>query len=315
MVVAGSPSAVLSVVIVNFNNGKDILPCLEALSTREQGIDFEVVVADNGSTDGSPEEITKRYPKVKQVFLGENRGFGVGCNAGIKESTARTYILLNPDTEVRPYALGRMYEQLRKHSHWGIVGAKMLDGSGRPYRAARRFPTVRDLIFESLALSRLLPKSRLFNGYLYGEREIESLDEVDQVEGSCLMISQAAFERVGLLDERFFVFFEEVDWCLRVQMTGLENHIVQEAVVQHHLSTTMSRNLPRTRRIHATSAMNYFRKHYGERGYNKIRTGMRWALLLKFLLLIPLSPFSFRYRIWLRAAFNELKTYMKGLPA
>jgi len=310
-----SQPPVLSVIIVNYNNGKDILPCLQSLATNEQGIAFDVIVADNGSTDGSVESIRTRFPAVKVVELGENRGFGVGCNAGIRVAKDTAHLLLNPDTIVRPFALGRMYKKLTSNPRWGIVGARMLTSAGVPYRAARRFPTIRHLVIECLPVWRLFPNSRTFNDYLYGEQSIETLDEVDQVEGSCLMISREAYRKVGLLDERFFVFFEEVDWCRRVKEAGYEIHVVQDAEVEHHLSTTMSRNLPRTRVIHATSAMNYYKKWDGERGYEELRRRMKRALMVRIALLAPLALFIERQRIRLRGALNERAAYVKGLSA
>lgn len=310
---ATTPAPAVSVIIVNYNNGKDILPCIKALSERDQGIPFEVIVADNGSTDGSVEAIKAQYPWVRVVLLGENRGFGAGCNAGIRVAQDAAYLLLNPDTIVRPFALGRMYQQLAAHPSWGIVGARMLTSGGIAYRAARRFPEIRDLVIECLALWRLFPNTRFFNNYLYGERAIEELDEVDQVEGSCLMISQDAYRKIGLLDERFFVFFEEVDWCRRVKEAGFEIHVVQEAEVEHHLSTTMSRNLPRTRVIHAQSAMNYYLKYDGEEGLQELRRKMRLALLLRAVMLVPLAIFSERNRIRLRGALMERAAYRAGL--
>ncbi|MBK6765155.1 MAG: glycosyltransferase family 2 protein [bacterium] len=292
-----------------------MLPCLRSLTETEQGIPFDVIVADNGSSDGSVESIKSQFPDVKVVLLGENRGFGVACNAGIKVAQDTAHLLLNPDTIVRPYALGRMYNKLAANPHWGIVGARMLTSAGVPYRAARRFPTVRDLVIECIPVWRVFPNTRTLNSYLYGELAVETLDAVDQVEGSCLMISREAYRKIGLIDERFFVFFEEVDWCRRVKEAGYEIHVVQEAEVEHHLSTTMSRNLPRTRVIHATSAMNYYRKWDGARGYEEVRRQMKRALLVRIALLAPLALFSERHRIRLRGALNERAAYVKGLTA
>lgn len=304
----------VSVIIVNYNGGSEIFACLHSLFTSEQRVGLEVIVVDNGSVDGSVETILAQYPLVKVHALGENRGFAAACNVGIANAQAPVILLLNPDTEIRGPAISLLWEALEQHKRWGIVGARMLDRRGIPYRAARRFPQVRDLLFDCLGLSKLVPGSRLFNGYLYGEQPIERLTDVEQVEGSCLMISAEALQAVGPLDERFFIFFEEVDWCKRVKDAGFEIHIVQEADVLHHISSTMSKHYEFIRKIHAQSAMKYFAKHHGDAGLKRLRSAMRTALYVRMLLLtVPAFFAGERNRRRWQGTIAEWRAYGEGL--
>jgi GT2 family glycosyltransferase len=226
-------------------------------------------------------------------------------------------MLLNPDTEVLPGTLGKLVQALDRQEDWGIVGPTMVDSRDRPYRAARRFPTPFMLFCETTGLSRLFPYSGKFNGYIYGNRPLISLDEVDQIEGSALMIRGDARRKVGDLDANFFIFFEEVDWCKRVRDAGFEIHVVRDAVIRHHRSTTMSRYFEKIRRLHAESAMKYFSKHHGEAGLKSLRRWMRCGLWIREMLLRISIIFGGGGRALLRAraARAERAVYRQGLPA
>jgi N-acetylglucosaminyl-diphospho-decaprenol L-rhamnosyltransferase len=269
----------VTVVIVNFNSGADALRCLHALARDPAARPRRVVVVDNGSTDGSADAIAREFRAVELRRAGRNLGFAAACNRGMADADGLV-LLLNPDTEVEPGAIEHMAAALDQHPNWGIVGARMLDSRGVIYPAARRFPRPFDLFCEQLHLPRQFPHSRRFAGYLYGDCDLAALDTVDQVEGSALMISTAARTAVGELDERFFVFFEEVDWCRRVKQAGFEIHVVQTARITHHRATTMSRFFAESRRYNARSALAYFRKHHGEAGVRSLR---RWIIAATYL--------------------------------
>ena len=306
----------ISVIIVNYNGGQDIIDCLESLQTSQANASLEIIVVDNDSTDGSTERIKSQFESVRIIELGENRGFAAACNVGIEAANSNTILLLNPDTLVVDDAIGKMYRALVQHPNWGVVGARMLNAEGVPYRAARRFPTPLAMAFTAIGLAKLFPSSQLFNGYLYGERRIESLDDVDQIEGSCLMISETARKAVGDLDDKFFIFFEEVDWCKRVKAAGFEIHIVNDAEVIHKVSTTMGRYYEFTRKIHAQSAMKFFRKYEGETGYNAIRNKMKNALLIRAVVLALPALFNIGgARKRLTGTLAERRTYIEGLSA
>jgi GT2 family glycosyltransferase len=311
---ADSPT--LSVIIVNYNGGDELLACLKSLRDSNEFISHEALVIDNDSRDGSFARAKQAFSQFKFISAGDNVGFAAANNIGLRNATGRHVLLLNPDTEIESGALSRLVSALEAHPEWGIIGPRMLDGNGKPYRAARRFPTTKDLAYEQLGLSKLFPLSRRFNGYVYGETPLRTLDEVEQIEGSALLIRREALDAVGPLDEQFFIFFEEVDWCRRVRDAGFEIHVVADAAVRHHRSTTMSKHYVRIRRIHANSAMKYFRKHHGEESLRELRKRMKRALRLRILLCwlhLPLGGFG---KALLRAqgASAELDAYQRGLP-
>jgi GT2 family glycosyltransferase len=215
-------------------------------------------------------------------------------------------MLLNPDTEVTPGALAELVRALDEHPDWGIVGARMVDAAGANYPAARRFPRPFDLFCEQVHLSRMFPRSRLFAGYFYGGQSLEKLDRVDQVEGSALAISGAARAQVGALDERFFVFFEEVDWCRRVSAAGYEIHVVQTARIVHHRATTMSRFFVQSRRYNARSARAYFAKHDGPAGLASLT---RWMIAATWI-----RELAARLLNWVHSS-PELKLRIEGARA
>jgi GT2 family glycosyltransferase len=271
----------LSIIIVNYNAKQDLLRCLRSLEAVSGELALEVIVVDNGSSDGSCDVAEVQHPHFRFLRVGKNIGFAAGCNRGLVEAKGRQVMLLNPDTEVLSGALSNLVSALNANPRWGIVGPLMVDGKDVPYPAARRFPTPRYLFCECTRLAFLFPRTRMFAGYFYGDRNLSGLDRVDQVEGSALMISEAARAKVGPLDERFFLFFEEVDWCKRAADAGFECHLVPTATVRHHRSTTMSRNYLAARQANAESAMRYFAKHHGAKGLASLRRWMKAALMLR----------------------------------
>jgi GT2 family glycosyltransferase len=306
----------LSVVIVNFNGKNDLLRCLASLNGASSGRGVDVIVVDNGSSDGSIEAAEGQFPSVRFLRLGKNVGFAAACNYGMAEAKGRHIMLLNPDTEVLPGALAELVRALDAHGEWGIVGPRMVDSADQAYRAARRFPTPFYLFCECTRLAYLFPRS-IFGIYFYGDNPPDMLDQVEQIEGSALVISEAARAMVGPLDEQFFLFFEEVDWCRRVIMIGLQVHVVQSATVRHHRSTTMSRNYLAARVANAESAMKYFFKYHGREGVASLRRWMRTALTLRILGAKLISLFGRKElaRLRIEGARMERDVYRRGLTA
>jgi GT2 family glycosyltransferase len=291
----------LSIVIVNYNGGHDILRCLQSLRRVAPELAMEIIVVDNGSADGSTAMMAAQHPEAHLIIAGENLGFARACNRGLSEAKGRHALLLNPDTEVRPGALRAMTQALDDHFKWGIVGARMLTESGRAYPAARRFPRPVDLFCEATKLSALFPHTRLCAHYFYGERDLDRLDDVDQVEGSALMISGRARKTVGNLDPQFFVYFEEVDWCRRVKAAGFEIHVIQAAEIVHHRATTVSKFFVQARLYNAESACRYFLKWEDQAGLRSVKRWMRAALWIREIALTIVGRAQRNDRLMLKA--------------
>ena len=305
----------LSIIIVNYNSNPELRDCLRALENVRTELAFEVLIVDNASSDGSLSAAQTEFPSCVFLPLDANRGFAGACNAGLEIATGRQAMLLNPDTEVQPGALTKLLQALSDHPNWGIVGPRMENETGRIYTAARRLPTPWYLFCELTGLGKLFSHTKLFNGYLYGECDPTTLDAVEQIEGSALMISAAARQRVGNLDPQFFIFFEEVDWCQRVREAGFEIHVVQDAVIWHHRSTTMSRFFVPSRVHHAESAMKYFHKHGGGTGLQSLRNWMGAALWIRSVLLRLSLLFNANETTRTRLAGTQAmrKVYRRGL--
>jgi N-acetylglucosaminyl-diphospho-decaprenol L-rhamnosyltransferase len=305
----------LSIVIVNYNGGEDLRRTLTALVARQEELAFEVFVVDNGSSDGSIDRAEAEFGRFQYLRAGRNLGFAAGCNLGLEKAQGRHVMLLNPDTEVLPGSLPRMVAALDTHPNWGMVGPRMVDQTDQPYNAARRFPTPFYLFCEVTRLVYLFPHSKLFGAYFYGTCPLEDLDRVDQVEGSALMISGAVRHKVGDLDDRFFLFFEEVDWCKRVTDAGFEVHVLQDAIVRHHRATTMTRFFKQSRTANAQSAMRYFLKHYGPAGLKSLRRWMRAGLWLREMMMRAGSVMGHGEKAGQRAeaAHVERSVYRRGL--
>ncbi|MFH1010699.1 MAG: glycosyltransferase family 2 protein [bacterium] len=307
----------LSIIIVNYNGGHELLSCLNSIKMAHAELVYEVIVVDNGSTDGSLERAKSDYPEFRFLSAGTNLGFAAACNLGLAGAQGRHAMLLNPDTEVLQGTLTCLVGTLDANPAWGIVGPRMVDQEGRIYSAARRFPTPWRLFCEDTRLTYLFPRSKLFASYIYGDRDIRAVDDVDQIEGSALVISGRAREVVGDLDPRFFLFFEEVDWCRRVRQAGFEIRVVQNAEVRHMRSTTMRRYFLEARLARAKSAMMYFQKYYGAKGLKQLRRWMRIGLWIREweMRMALLLGTGERARIRAEAARCERALYHRGLQA
>lgn len=270
----------LSVVIVSWNVRELLDRCLLSLRTSLQGGDgrdlrAEVIVVDNGSADGGPEMVRAKYPEVRLIEAGDNLGFTRGTNLGISRSRGSYLLLLNPDTEVLGDAPGTIISYLEEHPRVGIVGPQLLNPDGTVQSSRRRFPTLATAPMESTVLQGWSPENPVLTRYYVLDRSDDQVQEVDWLVGACLLARRQAVEEVGPLDERFFMYSEELDWCRRMADAGWQVVYLPTAQVIHHGGKSSEQVLP-LRHIHfQRSKILYFRKHHGP----------LWAILLRLLLL------------------------------
>jgi N-acetylglucosaminyl-diphospho-decaprenol L-rhamnosyltransferase len=258
----------LSIVIVSWNVRELLRGCLRSATeslTREKGRDLsaQVIVVDNASVDGSAEMLREEFPHVSLIANEENVGFTRGNNQGLALSDGRYALLLNPDTEVVADALGEMVGFMDSEPEVGALGPQLLDPDGRVQSSRRRFPRFSTALLEGTFLQQRFPHSGLLKRYYVLDAGDEQTQEVDWVVGACLLMRRATLEEVGPLDERFFMYSEEMDWCYRAKELGWRVIYLPQAKVVHHEGKSSEQVLPVRHVQFQRSKVLFFKKHHG----------------------------------------------------
>jgi GT2 family glycosyltransferase len=236
----------VSVVIVNFNAGSflsDAVTSVFAQSTEP----VECIVIDNGSRDDSIAELRSRVPDSRLTILEQdaNLGFAAGCNIGITQARGALVLLMNPDCFLQEGSLESMIAALGENEDAGAVGPLILNMDGTEQRGCRRdIPTPWQIFCVGVGLHRLMPNHPRFRSFnQLGTALPDEVVQVQSVSGACILIRHKTIEQVGLLDERYFLHFEDLDWCLRAGESGHEI-LFEPAAVAHHVGGISSRKLP-----------------------------------------------------------------------
>jgi GT2 family glycosyltransferase len=208
--------------------------CLESIRTLIGDSLFEVIVVDNSSTDLSVSEIENNFKFVRVIRNPENIGFIKANNIGIKLATGKYVLSLNNDTIVHPKALEKLVAFMDSHNDVGACGAKLINSDGSiQHQCKRGFPTPWNIFCYSIGLSKLFPKSKLFAGYLLTYLNPEVPAEVDSLSGACFLVRSEVIETVGIMDERFTMYGDDLDWSYRIKQAGWKIFYVPQAVITH----------------------------------------------------------------------------------
>jgi len=257
----------LSIVIVNWNVRDLLRRCLHSIISSLQlptsNLQIEVIVVDNASSDGSVAMVEEEFPQVRLIANSENVGFTVSNNQGIAVSRGRYVLLLNPDTEIVGDALTTMVEYMDDHPQVGALGPQLLNPDGSIQSSRRRFPTLATAFLESTILQQWFPDDAVLRRYYILDRPDDEVQELDWVTGACLLARREAIEEAGLLDEGFFMYSEELDWCRRIKAQGWKMVYLPTAKVIHH-GAQSSEQVKSFQHIQfQRSKIRYFRKHHG----------------------------------------------------
>jgi len=255
----------LSIVIVNWNT-KDLLrDCLESVYASEGGFAFETIVVDNCSHDCSADMVSEEFPHVHLIESDINGGYAYANNLGLRRLQARYYLLLNPDTILPTDALGDMLAFMETHPEAGMAGPKLVMADGELDLACRRsFPTPENSFYKLFGLSRLFPKSKRFGQYNLTYLDPDEMAEVDSVVGAFMMVRGEVIEQIGFLDEKYFMYAEDLDWALRAKQAGWKVYYCPHVTVLHYKRRSSEQN-PRRARYEFWRAMYvFYRKHYAE---------------------------------------------------
>jgi GT2 family glycosyltransferase len=254
----------VSVVIVTWKVVDLVETCLRTLIEGTERATLEILVIDNDSRDGTLEMIAEKFPAVTAIDTGANLGFSGGNNHGFARATGRHVLLLNPDTEVAPGAVDRLVEALDASPDLGLVGPKVLLPSGKiQLPCARRFPTLWNQALEILGVSQKYPAHPVFGHYRMGFWDHGDERDVEAVSGCCLLVRRELLDRVGRLDESFFMYGEDLDLCWRVRRTGARIRYVPSAEILHLSESSSAQDEHRMFIETFESMYRFFRKNRG----------------------------------------------------
>jgi hypothetical protein len=257
----------LSIVVVSYNGREYLRRCLRSLLEHTRGLEYEVVVVDNASQDGSADMVAAEFPSVRLLRRPSNAGLSTALNQGIRLSGGEMVVLMNPDVELRDNPFPAMARYLRDHPEVGIVGPRILDDDGSLQLSCRRFPTFSVVFFNRYSLlTRLFPRNPFSTRYLMTDFDHSGAAEVDWLSLACWMAPRRLFDEVGFLDESYFLYNEDVDFCQRLHRAGRKVVYFPEVSVVHRIGASTS-TLPSRSVIERHRSMwRYYRK-YMRRGF------------------------------------------------
>ena len=261
----------LSIVIICWNDSKVIGDCLESIFRTDRSLQYEVIVSDNGSSDGSIDFIRQQYPAVRVIENGANLGFARGNNAGIRVAAGEYVLILNPDTILHAGALEKWIAFADRHPAAGGFGCRVLNPDGSNQGPARPFPTVRRLWISALYLRPLGRLSSVLTSDTYAGWKGETERAIDWQSGCCVMFRGDLLKRLGGFDEQFFYHFEETDLCRRVWKAGFSILYTPDATITHLGGQSVGRFPVRFALERERNRYRYFYKHFGPDGARRCR--------------------------------------------
>ncbi|GIW00313.1 glycosyltransferase family 2 protein [Roseiflexus sp.] len=292
----------LSIVIVNWNTRDLLRACLASLHNAARRIACEIIVVDNASTDGSIEMVRAAFPRVRLMALPENVGFARANNIGFAQAQGRYFLLLNPDTWLPPGALDEMIALMDQMPNVGILGPRLLNADGSLQPSCSRFPTPLNIALDCWGISRIAPQNRMLSRFKMTWWAHDEAREVDQPSGACLLVRREAWHEAGPLDERFFMYFEEVDLCWRVQRAGWRICFTPTPQITHYGGQSSLQNLDARIVQRYASLVLFFRKHYGALTTGALCCAIAPAALARALLAAIRAATAGQRRQWEYAA-------------
>ncbi len=257
----------LSIVIVNWKV-KDLLRQCLASVYRQQGVSFEVFVVDNDSRDGSAEMVREEFPQATLIANDRNLGFAAANNQALRQSRGDFALLLNPDTDCGDGMFAQMVAWMRQNPHAGIMGPRVRNVDGTVQHSVRRLPTLLSQSLIILKLHHVFPRLPALRRYFAADFDYAKAAPVDQVIGAAFLIRRSLLDAVGMLDERYFIWFEEADYCKRAKDAGFQVWYAPVADVVHRGGESFGQVFsPVKQRYFDASLRTYFRIHHGMPSY------------------------------------------------
>jgi GT2 family glycosyltransferase len=267
----------LSIIIANYNTKQLLKSTIESIINTTKALSYEIIVIDNASQDGSCEMVKSNFKDVMLIQNKENLGFAIANNAGIRKSVGSYVLLLNSDTIIIEDCLKKCVEYMDMNLDIGALGCRVELPDGKLDHACKRgFPTPEASLYYLLKLDKLWPNSRKFGQYDATYLPDNEINEVDCLVGAFMMVRKETIEQIGLLDEAFFMYGEDIDWCYRIKASGWKNIYYPLVKIIHYKgASSRKRRFMTVYQFHRAMIL-FYRKHY----YNKYNFLIRWAVYL-----------------------------------
>lgn len=272
----------LSVVIVNYNVVNFLEQCLNSVLAASKKLQIEVFVVDNNSVDGSVEFIRQKFPKVNLIANKENVGFSKANNQAILQSKGRYVLLLNPDTVVEQDTFDKCVAYMDAHPNTGGMGVRMLDGKGRFLPESKRgLPTPAVSFYKIFGFSKLFPKSKKFGSYHLGYLDEHQIHEIDVLSGAFMLMRAETLSKVGLLDEAFFMYGEDIDLSYRIQQGGYSNVYFPETKIIHYKGESTKKGSLNYVFVFYNAMVIFAKKHFSARYARIFSIAIHTAIYLR----------------------------------
>lgn len=288
----------LSILIINWKSAHYLRPCLASVFRETQGIEFEVIVVDNASYDGSAELIRTEFPQVTFIQNDQNQGFAKANNLGYRHSSGEILVFLNPDTEVIGNALPTMCSHLRSMPKAGALGCLLLNSDlSVQTSCVQAFPTILSQMLDGDYLRQLFPRWSIWGTKAlvdYGGNPVL----VDAVSGACLMVERTAFEAVGLFSEDYFMYTEDLELCYKIWKAGYSIYHINDAKVIHHGkgSAGMQEEKGFSTILQKQTLMHFFRQTRGSLYSKLYKVVLGCSAILRLMLVALMLPIAFLMR-------------------
>ncbi len=277
----------VSIIVVSWRVKNQVLNCLATIFKETKNLTFEIIVIENDSQDGTVEALKSRFPQVTVIENHKNEGFAKACNQGIYVAKGRYILLLNPDTEIRDNAIYRVATFMEQQPSIGVAGCKILNPDGTLQPSVRRFPDLASHLLILLKIHNFFPHVQSLKKYYCTDFDYHKTSAVDQVMGAFFMISRTCLKIIGLLDEHYFIWYEEVDFCKRAALHSLKTYFYSETYIVHHKAKSFEQRGSLTKQaIFTRSMLYYFLKHEPAFSYALLLLLYPISLMLSFLTMV-----------------------------
>jgi len=263
----------LSIIILNYKTNGLVKQCVKNIIVATANLDYEIIVVDNDSQDGIQQMLKENFPQVKFIQTGSNLGFAAGNNTGIKEAQGKYLMILNPDVTVLDGSIEKMIKFMEANPAVGLVGPKLINPNGSYQISCRTFTKTKHIILLRTPLGKLASAKQCLDKHLMVDFDRLTNKEVDWLHGACLLARKSAVNEIGMFDERYFMYVEDIDWCRRFWLANYKVYYLADAQMVHLLEKASDHGswnfwkLNKSTRWHIASWLKYLLKYSGLKNY------------------------------------------------